>query len=165
MRCNPGGNAYAHSHATQRRWKMGGTVMSERIEVEYTASQNPVVVGARRWLCPGTGKLYPCTASRAESSSGYVRGLGGTWRNARATVREVAAPTPPSRPHPQAYKADDGKPNWFLLMSQEGCAKALAGVVRVLSFAVRPVAQGGKGYEKHSWRQVPEAKERYEAAL
>lgn len=67
--------------------------------------------------------------------------------------------------NPQAYKADDGKPNWFLLMSAQGCAKALAGVVRVLSFAVRSKDKGGKGYAEHSWRQVPNAKERYQAAL
>lgn len=65
----------------------------------------------------------------------------------------------------QAYKADDGKPNWFLLMSAQGCAKALAGVVRVLSFAVRSKDKGGKGYVEHSWRQVPNAEERYQAAL
>lgn len=65
----------------------------------------------------------------------------------------------------QAFKADDGKPNWFLLMSAQGCAAALAGVVRVLSFAVRSKESGGKGYTPHSWRQVPQAKERYEAAL
>ncbi|WYW04333.1 endolysin [Pseudomonas phage vB_PpuP-Kurepalu-1] len=70
-----------------------------------------------------------------------------------------------SQGNPFAYKADDGKPNWFLLMSAKGCAKALAGVVRVLSFAVRSKDQGGKGYTEHSWRQVPNAKERYEAAL
>lgn len=66
--------------------------------------------------------------------------------------------------NPHAFKADQGKPNWFLLMSRLGCAKALAGVVRVLSFAVAP-PPAGKGYTPHSWRQVPEAKERYEAAL
>jgi len=65
----------------------------------------------------------------------------------------------------QAFKADDGKPNWFLLMSGKGCARALAGVVRVLSFAVRSKDKGGKGYAEHSWREVPNAKERYQAAL
>lgn len=74
-------------------------------------------------------------------------------------------PTQSNVSNPQAFKADGGKPNWFLLMSAKGCAKALAGVVRVLSFAVRPVAEGGKGYTEHSWRLVPNAKERYEAAL
>lgn len=67
--------------------------------------------------------------------------------------------------NPFALKADAGKPNWSLLMTRPGCAKALAGVVRVLSFAVRPVAEGGKGYTPHSWRQVPEAKDRYLSAL
>ena len=65
----------------------------------------------------------------------------------------------------QAFKADGGKPNWYLLMSGKGCAAGLAGVVRVLSFAVRPVAEGGKGYTEHSWRLVPNARERYEAAM
>lgn len=64
----------------------------------------------------------------------------------------------------QAFKADDGKPNWSLLMTRSGCAKALAGVVRVLTFAVAPKPKG-KGYVPHSWRQVPEAKERYLSAL
>lgn len=74
-------------------------------------------------------------------------------------------PTPVPAVLDQAFKADGGKPNWFLLMSGKGCAAALAGVVRVLSFAVRPVAEGGKGYTEHSWRQVPNARERYEAAM
>jgi len=76
-----------------------------------------------------------------------------------------AGPPPLPAVPDQAFKADGGKPNWFLLMSGKGCAAALAGVVRVLSFAVRPVAEGGKGYTEHSWRQVPNARERYEAAL
>lgn len=65
--------------------------------------------------------------------------------------------------HPQAFKADAGKPRWVLLT--RGCAKALAQVVNVLSFAVRPVQDGGKGYVPHSWKKVPDAKVRYEDAL
>lgn len=72
---------------------------------------------------------------------------------------------PAAQPNPQAFKADDGKPRWDLLMSAKGMARTLAGVVRVLSFAVRPKEQGGKGYIDHSWREVPEAKRRYEAAF
>lgn len=87
---------------------------------------------------------------------------GAGWRNQRGTV---AMPLEGGPVPDQAFKADGGKPNWFLLMSGKGCAAALAGVVRVLSFAVRPVAEGGKGYTEHSWRQVPNARERYEAAL
>jgi hypothetical protein len=63
----------------------------------------------------------------------------------------------------QAFKADAGKPRWVLLM--RGCSKALASVVRVLTFAVTPTDQGGKGYVPHSWKEVPNAKERYEDAL
>lgn len=63
----------------------------------------------------------------------------------------------------QAFKADAGKPRWVLLM--RGCYKALASVVRVLTFAVTPTDQGGKGYVPHSWKEVPNAKERYEDAL
>jgi len=63
----------------------------------------------------------------------------------------------------QAFKADLGKPRWVLLM--RGCTHALSSVVRVLTFAVTPQAQGGKGYVPHSWQQVPNAEERYEDAL
>lgn len=95
------------------------------------------------WYVPA-GKGYPTTTS------------GGPLWGVPGDVEVVPD---------QAFKADGGKPNWFLLMSGKGCAAALAGVVRVLSFAVRPVTEGGKGYTEHSWRQVPNARERYEAAL
>jgi hypothetical protein len=50
-------------------------------------------------------------------------------------------------------------------MGSQGCPNALVGVVDVLSVAVRPKDQGGRGYDKHSWRLVTNAKERYLAAL
>lgn len=86
-----------------------------------------------------------------------------TASTSRSQIKKGAHAQPV--PDPQAFKADAGKPNWFLLMSGQGCAHALAAVVRVLSFAVRSKEQGGKGYAEHSWRTVPNAKERYEAAL
>lgn len=101
------------------------------------------------WYVPAGGGLP------ADRSGAPLWGIPGV----------AVATAPPSTPPDQAFKADGGKPNWFLLMSGKGCAAALAGVVRVLSFAVRPVAEGGKGYTEHSWRQVPNARERYEAAL
>ena len=65
-----------------------------------------------------------------------------------------------------AFKADTGKSRWTLLLDcAEGCGRAVRAVVRVLNFAVRPVAEGGKGYVPHSWRQVPGARTRYEDAL
>lgn len=65
----------------------------------------------------------------------------------------------------QAFKADAGKPLWHLLVSKQGCATALASIVDVLTIAVTPKDKGGKGYKPHSWRDVPEAKERYLSAL
>lgn len=80
-----------------------------------------------------------------------------TWVSAD-TVRRVD-----SIPSEQAFKADAGKPLWHLLVSKQGCATALASVVDVLTIAVTPKDRGGKGYEPHSWRNVP--KERYLSAL
>lgn len=78
---------------------------------------------------------------------------------------EVPPPTP--RNH-QAFKADDGKPRFELLM--DGMPNALLDVAKVLTWAVQakkdePWPTGGKGYVPHSWQQVPEAKRRYRAAL
>lgn len=110
----------------------------------------PLLVGQYFNTPNYAGKVHQSTAE------GFL-----TVAGSRIIRLDVPAPAAPD----QAFKADDGKPNWFLLMSGKGCAAALAGVVRVLSFAVRPVAKGGKGYTEHSWREVPNARERYEAAL
>lgn len=83
-----------------------------------------------------------------------------SWLSAEHLRLEYRAPTPKAD---QAFKADAGKPRWSLLMT--GCASALAGVVRVLTFAVRATAEGGKGYLPHSWKEVPNATERYKDAL
>lgn len=65
-----------------------------------------------------------------------------------------------------AFKADTGKTRWTLLLDcARGCGRAVRAVVRVLNFAVRSIAEGGKGYIPHSWREVPNARERYEDAL
>lgn len=68
----------------------------------------------------------------------------------------------------QAFKADAGKPRFELLM--DGCANALLDVAKVLTWAVHqppcaPWPHGGKGYVPHSWKEVPEAKRRYRAAM
>lgn len=76
------------------------------------------------------------------------------------------SPTLVTADEPTAFKADTGKSRWTLLLDcAEGCGRAVRAVVRVLNFAVRPVAEGGKGYVPHSWRQVPDARTRYEDAL
>ena len=74
------------------------------------------------------------------------------------------APEPycPEMPMPVAsergtgLKFDSGKPRWSLLM--KGCAKALRGVVNVLTF-------GAKKYSEDSWRGVANGQERYRDAL
>lgn len=146
---------------------------NSRIEVEYikTHPMSAHLLGARRWL--ENGKLYIDTkdtiAVSGVESPWYPGPVPGTWQRdydgevGYTVVASVGSCA--GQENPQAYKADDGKPNWFLLMSAQGCAKALAGVVRVLSFAVRSKDKGGKGYAEHSWRQVPNAEERYQAAL
>lgn len=144
---------------------------NSRIEVKYVkvANADSYLLGQRRWL--EGGKLYASPeggiAVSGNDSGWYPTDLNRDhWQRDHmgvVGVSVVRVVTP--QDNSQAYKADDGKPNWFLLMSAQGCAKALAGVVRVLSFAVRSKDKGGKGYAEHSWRQVPNAKERYQAAL
>lgn len=125
------------------------------MQYTITKCQNPNLIGEVGEL---TGTTFQRAVSRDELV-GFEPVLGTqTYENPRGTVLTPVAGA-------FAFKADGGKPNWFLLMSGKGCAAALAGVVRVLSFAVRPVAEGGKGYTEHSWRQVPNARERYEAAM
>lgn len=106
---------------------------------------------------------------RADSVIGTAPDGRETHHWSRDNCKVIITAESKEAPQPSAnyrgFKADDGKANWFLLMSQMGCAKALAGVTRVLSWAVRSKDKGGKGYVPHSWRLVPEAKERYEAAL
>lgn len=53
-------------------------------------------------------------------------------------------------------KYDSGKPRWSLMM--RGCAKALLGVVKVLTF-------GAKKYADDSWQNVDNAQVRYTDAL
>jgi hypothetical protein len=119
----------------------------------------------RRWVNPENGDVYmdvdastliATCATWCPHEDAYVTSSGFVY------VPRVC-PELPAPPAGQAFKADAGKPRWVLLM--RGCAHALASVVRVLTFAVTDVAQGGKGYTPNSWLLVPNAKERYEDAL
>jgi len=90
----------------------------------------------------------------------------GVWRTAVGTVLEVLEAGEDPAHEDTAFKTDTGKPRWTLLLDcVAGCGRAVRAVVRVLNFAVRPVSEGGKGYVPHSWRQVPNARVRYEDAL
>lgn len=120
----------------------------------------------RGWRFPGAPEQYRHVVFYAGELVGrYLTAkdkstLEVQWRNGTPEaplwglgVYEDATP-----PVPQGFKADGGKPDWFLLMSAEGCARALASVVRVLTF-------GAKKYAAFSWRKVDNAKHRYESAL
>jgi len=108
------------------------------------------------------------------------------WENDKVRVQELKCPnnhcspgnhcgsypsckhdSAPAKPD-QAFKADAGKPRFELLM--DGMPNTLLDVVSVLTWAVQdkkdaPWPEGGKGYVPHSWREVPEAKRRYRAAM
>lgn len=101
------------------------------------------------------------TNERGSLSHHPIRKVQVQWVTAAGTTLEVVEEAP--MVGGLGAKHDTGKPMWHLLT--KGVPNALAGVVRVLSFAVRPVVDGGKGYEPHSWKDVPQGKERYESAL
>lgn len=111
---------------------------------------------------PYFGEEYTVCSSNASTT---LMTTGCRYVTANLTlVSERAEPTPDPI-SPTAFKADDGKDRFDLLMTKDGCASAIADVVKVLSFAVRPKDQGGKGYVPHSWRQVPEGRRRYLSAM
>lgn len=99
----------------------------------------------------------------------HREGYTGVYTFQRHELSIVSRPTriipTPDPISPTAFKADDGKDRFDLLMTKEGCASAVADVVKVLSFAVRPKDQGGKGYVPHSWREAPEGRRRYLSAM
>lgn len=152
-----------------------------RVLVKYTKAHSPSAdwaIGVERWLCLNTRMLYHTKSGGGLALPEYTFTPGnvvGQWVSdfadvvevncvagttpTRAILDEIASSTDPS----QGFKADAGKPDFSLLT--QGCPVAMLGVVEVLSFAVRPKEQGGKGYVKHSWRQVPDNKNRYESAL
>lgn len=127
----------------------------------------------RSATCMNTG-----TESRFVTARGQAPGDLRRWTaDATDLVLELvplqdatppAVPMVPAAPSAQAFKADAGKPDFDLLMS--GMPEALLGVVKVLSWAVaalpcKPYPEGGKGYVPNSWKEVPEAKRRYRAAM
>jgi len=71
-------------------------------------------------------------------------------------IAAQAAGEPLSGAQGTGMKFDGGKPRWSLLMA--GMSKALEGVAKVLTF-------GAQKYAAHSWRTVPEGKDRYRDAL
>lgn len=148
---------------------------------------NHTLRGEIRWLDLSTGLCYHGEDSQMVGTSCRFNqvptapGLYREWVHGDLRLQEcapqLAQPTTAHAPTPAApgaispwhgFKADAGKPDFDLLMS--GMPEALLDVVKVLSWAVaptpcKPYPHGGKGYIPNSWKEVPEAKRRYRAAL
>ena len=143
--------------------------MMDRILVEYKAPLR--LAGQCRWLHVTTGRLHHTAMVSSTCSSDKFTFKDGKWQgDGECVIEVVAVPAVPVRPTDaaQAFKADAGKPDFDLLMY--GMPEALLDVVKVLSWAVaalpcKPYPDGGKGYVPNSWKEVPEAKRRYRAAL
>lgn len=164
--------------------------MNQRIEVKYTAGPNSGVK-EHRFLDPSTGYLHTSLDRSTRALSDTFKQTGaGVWQSDASTVVDVLylcgcgakpvqdCPATCTHPHAQAFrnlhepgqqytalaelsteaKRDTGKPRFDLL--EDGCPDALLDVVKVMTWAVEV-----KGYRAHSWKEVPEARRRYRAAM
>lgn len=127
---------------------------SSRIEGEYTA---PDTSFGPRWRDPITGHLYSgeCATEIKQRGPGTKQADGTVKYDHLVWVPRVQ---PLATESNQAFKADAGKPRFDLLM--DGMPDALLDVAKVLTWAIEV-----KGYKPHSWKEVPDAKRRYLAAL
>ena len=94
---------------------------------------------------------------------GVGEGAEVQWSDGTPTLHYPTTKDDDVKATSQDKKADAGKLEWGLVML--GCAKALLGVVKVMTIAVTPKVLGGRGYARGSWREVPDAKRRYTDAL
>lgn len=98
------------------------------------------------YLCAcGRRSVYECPAECPQPKAQDIKNLH---------LAENAAPEVLST----EAKRDTGKPRFDLL--EDGCPDALLDVVKVMTWAVEV-----KGYRAHSWKEVPEARRRYRAAM
>lgn len=167
--------------------------MNAVVEVRYTEAANTSILGTTRFLSGGA--LYEDVGCKkpAWSTLRFVEDAArpGVYINAAgnsstevtdilylcACARNSIHECPATCPQPQAQaiknlhlaenvgavsyteaKRDTGKPRFDLL--EDGCPDALLDVVKVMTWAVEV-----KGYRAHSWKEVPEARRRYRAAM
>lgn len=164
--------------------------MQNRIEVKYTGGEYADGTAGRRFLDTVSGQLFSAIDGRRPVlPSTFHEEQPGVWRGecgntvtdilylcscAKNSIHEcpAACPVPGAQciknlhlaenavlgvPSTEA-KRDTGKPRFDLL--EDGCPDALLDVVKVMTWAVEV-----KGYRAHSWREVPEARRRYRAAM
>lgn len=168
--------------------------MDKVVEVQYTRAQNTSILGQTRFLRGGHLYMDISCTSMAFSNTTYVPAPGrdGVYKSkdgrAQAEVTDILYlcacaknsihECPATCPQPKAQdiknlhlaenaapkvlsteaKRDTGKPRFDLL--EDGCPDALLDVVKVMTWAVEV-----KGYRAHSWKEVPEARRRYRAAM
>ncbi|QTZ83300.1 hypothetical protein phiGM223_34 [Pseudomonas phage phiGM22-3] len=162
--------------------------MTNRVEVKYTAGPN-LHVTDNRYLDPTDGVIYNNVTGGYVMSAGYKpSGRPGEWVSDESVAVDilylcqcaakvihdcpVACPVPGAQDIKNLHlaenavpevlsteaKRDTGKPRFDLL--EDGCPDALLDVVKVMTWAVEV-----KGYRAHSWKEVPEARRRYRAAM
>ena len=168
--------------------------MDKVVEVQYTRAQNTSILGQTRFLKGGLLYMDVSCTSLAFSNTTYVPAPGrdgvyvakDTLFGAEVTdilylcacAKNSIHECPATCPQPKAQdiknlhlaenaapkvlsteaKRDTGKPRFDLL--EDGCPDALLDVVKVMTWAVEV-----KGYRAHSWKEVPEARRRYRAAM
>lgn len=166
--------------------------MTNVVEVRYTKAQNTTILGQTRFLKGGLLYMDVGCTSLAFSNATYyaAKGREGVYLALHgdaevtdilylcACARNSIHECPKTCPEPNAQdiknlhlaenavpealiteaKRDTGKPRFDLL--EDGCPDALLDVVKVMTWAVEV-----KGYRAHSWKEVPEARRRYRAAM
>lgn len=167
--------------------------MTNRVEVKYTAGPNAHIT-ASRFYDPTDGCIYDDVIGGRVMTTGYrPSGRPGEYRTdgtslvvdtlylcqcAAKSIHDcpVTCPVPGAQDIKNLHlaenamvdrvveklsteaKRDTGKPRFDLL--EDGCPDALLDVVKVMTWAVEV-----KGYRAHSWKEVPEARRRYRAAM
>lgn len=165
--------------------------MDKVIEVRYTRAANSAVLGLTRFLKGGLlfegvdCKTLAFSNTTYEPAAGREGVYTSKWGSAEVTdILYLCAcaqksihecPATCTEPNAQSIKdlhlaenvgavsyteakRDTGKPRFDLL--EDGCPDALLDVVKVMTWAVEV-----KGYRAHSWKEVPEARRRYRAAM
>lgn len=161
------------------------------VEAVYTAAQNTSIIGQTRFIHPDGSVWLDVGCKRRADTLGIYRPTGKPGEYSAgssglltdilylcACLKRNVAECPLGCPEPKAQdiknlhlaenaapevlsteaKRDTGKPRFDLL--EDGCPDALLDVVKVMTWAVEV-----KGYRAHSWKEVPEARRRYRAAM